>query len=118
MNTQLSDDWSYPPDNVFARSWPWETEAPTDPSDDLHSSRLCASCKRMNFWSPDFRILDTKSGLDESRATCEFCSMRWDVSQHLDPIHNREIIFDRVHSMLKLRQGTVPALSMCCSPGE
>jgi hypothetical protein len=82
------------------------------------STSLCGRCQQFDFCEPGFNIEDTWADLETSLKTCNFCKMRWEVSQHLREQGISSIRFDRDQSMLKLNEGKIPVISICRSPSE
>ncbi|KAG4436079.1 hypothetical protein IFR05_008435 [Cadophora sp. M221] len=108
----LSDDWLYPVDNVFATQFLEDTGTTVEPPNASNSSRLCDKCEKMDFWSTQFRIRDSYSDLEVNSKTCDFCKLRWDVSKHLDPREYPFISFERIDSMFMMNDGNSPVLTI------
>ncbi|KAK0648663.1 hypothetical protein B0T16DRAFT_456125 [Cercophora newfieldiana] len=80
------------------------------------SLKLCEKCRMLDLCQPMFHIVDFLSELKSSRASCDFCKMRWEVCHHLDRDRVKVVRFDRDQSMLRLNEGLTPVLSICRSP--
>lgn len=78
----------------------------------------CAKCRQLELWTPDFSITESREELDESRGTCDFCRMRWEVCHHLTHEQLPVARFDRDQSVLRLHERYPPVLSIRRCPGE
>jgi hypothetical protein len=72
----------------------------------------------MNFYAPTLQIQDTWSGLEDNLATCDFCTMRWNVAKHLNREDYTSVLFEKVDSTLRMNDSNAPALSICRSQGK
>jgi len=118
LTTLQIDKTEFPVDNKFAREL-----VKTIGIDDLFPrgtkpTLLCGKCQKLDFFEPYFHIDDTWAELEASLSRCDFCKMRWDVSQHLHAKKISPLRFDRDGSMLKLNEGQLPVMSICRSSGE
>jgi hypothetical protein len=72
----------------------------------------------MKPWATAFRIEDEWSDLERNSTTCGFCSLRWDLSKHVDRKKFPErVTFERVKSKLRISDSNSPALSIFQSAG-
>ncbi len=111
-------------DNTFASRFLDRLHKTSQPSPfpretDL-SSQICHDCGILDFWAPDFHIVDTLAALKQRAAkvtACRFCKMRWDACKHLEGTETA-VRFDRVDSLLWMNESHPPVFSLCRSLGE
>lgn len=116
MALQLNDEWEFPVDNQFPTSIVNDTAVPV--SNGTSSNRRCAKCQQLEFWAPNFSIVDGWEELEDRLHTCDFCKMRWEVCRDFDREDFLLLKFDRDQSMLKLKGRYPPVLSIRRAPGE
>jgi serine/threonine protein kinase len=80
--------------------------------------RRCDDCQKLDFFEPQFHVVDTWEALEKKLKICDFCQMRLEIAQKFLTRNVSTIRFDRDQSMLKLNEGQIPVMSICRSPGE
>lgn len=105
-------------DNNFAASIVNQVVTAVPAAQVTSSREYCTICQKLEFWTPDFRIVDNWDTLESRRHTCDFCRMRWEICNHLDREEFPILRFDRDQSMLKLNGRHPPVLSIRRGLGE
>ncbi|KAI8952463.1 hypothetical protein F4801DRAFT_599888 [Xylaria longipes] len=109
--------WEYEVDNGFATQFFDKLMNASEPlplPEPAESDQLCKACLKLDFWAPNFYMVDSLSNLKERAKTCRFCKMRWDVSSHLER-NTHEVRFDRAGSVIKMNESDPPVFSICRS---
>lgn len=112
--------WEYRVDNDFATQFLNKLKNASQPSPSptsVEPNGLCDYCRKLDFWSPKFHIVDNLSDLEKRALSCHFCKMRWDISSDLKR-KTTSVRFDRVGSVIKMNESDPPVFSICRSEGK
>ncbi|CAM1505192.1 Fc.00g108290.m01.CDS01 [Cosmosporella sp. VM-42] len=109
------ENWQFPIDNKFAREVVLDIGQDASAPRSLAPARLCDSCHKLDFWSPDFYIEEISDKLRQNSETCDLCRLLWKAWSETARLEepNAVVRFERTESIIKMvGVRSLPVLSL------
>ncbi|KAF5008603.1 hypothetical protein FDECE_5137 [Fusarium decemcellulare] len=120
VGQNLDNYWDTLIDNRFAGevlSTAAEIEATQPSLEARQPTRLCDSCRELDFWAVGFGITYEVSELKIKSQECELCGLFWRICEREEGAHFRTVRFDRIKSSLGMNGSGSPVISLFRSLG-